>query len=100
MSRHTLYNTKAWQLLRETYLAEHPLCEICEGAGEVVAASVVHHRIAHRGDAGRFFDPDNLAALCPACHDTFGQEQDLYGHHSRVGVDGAPLDPEHPWNKT
>lgn len=64
-----LYQTARWQALRTAYLAAHPLCECDACAGRLTPASVVHHRMAHRGDLRLFFDPDNLQALAKRCHD-------------------------------
>ena len=41
-----------WQRLRLAYLAQHPLCEC--GCG--YAATVVDHKIAHRGDLALLMD--------------------------------------------
>jgi len=57
-----------WQKAREQYLAEHPLCVRCEAKGLVVAANVVDHIIAHRGDKQLFRDRSNWQALCTPCH--------------------------------
>ena len=57
-----------WQKAREQYLAEHPLCVRCEAQGLVVAANVVDHVIAHRGDKRLFWDRTNWQALCTPCH--------------------------------
>lgn len=55
-----------WRRLRLMFLRAHPLCEICEEAGLVVAATDVHHKLAKR-DGGKD-EWDNLQALCHSCH--------------------------------
>lgn len=65
------YDSK-WRKAREQFLQEHPLCE-CEdcqaGAKRVTAASVVDHRIPHRGDMALFWDRSNWQAMSKPCHD-------------------------------
>lgn len=58
-----------WQRARLLHLAEHPLCVSCESRGQVTEATVVDHRIPHRGDPGLFWDHDNWQSLCKECHD-------------------------------
>lgn len=68
-----------WRKARLAYLAEHPLCAWCEAKGRVTAASVVHHRVAHRGDAALFWDEANWEALCAPCHDVDAQREEARG---------------------
>jgi len=66
----SFYNSAAWRRIRLSYLAEHPLCEIHESVGQVVAANVVDHIIPHRKEVGGAkFDIDNFCAMCKSCHD-------------------------------
>lgn len=58
-----------WQKARAAYLAEHPLCVYCEREGKVTAATVVDHKIPHRGDQELFWDEKNWQSLCKPCHD-------------------------------
>ena len=59
-----------WRRERETYLAAHPLCVLCDQAGRVVPATVVDHIHGHAGQADpRFWDRRNWQALCKKCHD-------------------------------
>ena len=57
-----------WRKARATYLRQHPLCVECEKAGRTTAATVVDHRIPHRGDPVLFWDVNNWQALCAECH--------------------------------
>lgn len=58
-----------WQRFRKQYLAEHPLCVLCEAEGRAEAATVIDHIRAVRGpnDSG-FYDEANLRSLCKSCH--------------------------------
>jgi 5-methylcytosine-specific restriction enzyme A len=64
-----------WQRERAKFLAAHPLCERCEARGVVEAATVVDHRIPHRGDQKLFWDRKNWGPLCAPCHNAKTQEE-------------------------
>jgi 5-methylcytosine-specific restriction protein A len=61
-----------WQQAREQFLQAHPLCECpdCK-AGElrITLATVVDHKIAHKGDLKLFWDRNNWQAMSKPCHD-------------------------------
>lgn len=57
-----------WQKARERHLQAHPLCIECEREGCVTAATVVDHRIPHRGDQALFWDESNWDSLCTTHH--------------------------------
>ena len=61
------YNRK-WRTFREGFLKRNPMCVHCEARGIITPANEVDHIIPHRGDKQRFWDFDNLAALCKPCH--------------------------------
>lgn len=69
-----LIHTARWLRLRRDVLTAHPLCERCEAEGYVAAATEVHHRkpvedgINYFEKSRLMYDPDNLMALCHACH--------------------------------
>lgn len=65
--RDRLYGRR-WHKRSRAFLQEHPLCVQCKARGEVAAASVVDHVIPHKGNVDRFWDWDNLQALCVRCH--------------------------------
>lgn len=48
-----------WQQARAQYLCEHPLCVMCEAAGQVEAATMVDHITPHRGDKSLFWRRSN-----------------------------------------
>lgn len=57
-----------WHKASRAYLAEHPLCVMCEARGETSAATVVDHVIPHKGDALLFWDRTNWQGLCVTDH--------------------------------
>jgi 5-methylcytosine-specific restriction protein A len=66
-----IYNDKRWRGrhgLRAQVLAQQPLCTICLEQHRVTLATVVDHRIPHRGDERLAFDIDNLRPLCAFHH--------------------------------
>lgn len=67
-----------WQKAREGHLRSHPLCCYCEREGRVTAATVVDHRVPHRGNQDLFWDRSNWQSLCAAHHsrDKQREEQD------------------------
>lgn len=65
-----------WRKARAAFLALHPLCRMCEEQGQVTAATVLDHRIPHKGDQTLFWDPDNWQALCKRHHDRDKQVQE------------------------
>ncbi len=68
-----------WQQYREQYLAQHPLCVMCTARGLVTAATVVDHKVPHRGDERLFWDPNNHQSLCKPDHDSVKQREDAAG---------------------
>lgn len=69
-----LIHTTRWLRLRREVLTAHPACERCEADGFVTAATEVHHRRPvecgfNLAEKSRLmYDPDNLMAVCHACH--------------------------------
>lgn len=69
-----IYNSQAWQKLRNAYLMQHPLCEMCLEEDKVVQAKEVHHikPILTGNDYLEMLsialNPDNLKSLCVECH--------------------------------
>lgn len=68
--------TYAWQQARLRFLRENPICEICDEAGDVTPATVVDHRIPHRGDQELFWRQSNWRPLCKPHHDSDAQKKD------------------------
>jgi 5-methylcytosine-specific restriction protein A len=67
-----------WQKVRLFKLAADGLCEVCEKAGRVERATLVHHikPISEGGDALLY---ENLMSLCVGCHTDIHKERD-YGN--------------------
>lgn len=72
--RKSVYMTSRWRKLREAYLINHPLCEMCLKEGKITPAIDVHHIISfvdiidllRRKEVA--YDYNNLMALCKVCH--------------------------------
>lgn len=94
-----LYDSVRWRKARKRFLAEHPLCVMCERSGLDTPATVVDHKKEHKGDLVLFWDEDNWQGICPPCHSRIKQIQESRGYSQAAGVDGTPLDPGHPWNR-
>ena len=85
---------------RVRYLREHPLCQACEAAGRITAATELDHVVPlSKGAVANAYDDTNLSGLCHACH-VEKTRADL-GQKPRGGCDesGMPTAPDHPWNK-
>jgi 5-methylcytosine-specific restriction protein A len=65
-----------WQRERLIYLAEHPLCRMCQSLGKIEPATVVDHRKPHKGDPQLFWSKDNWQALCKPHHDRDKQREE------------------------
>lgn len=69
-SAHRRGYDKRWRKARKDFLQEHPLCELeCAREGRLTPATVVDHKIPHRGDDRLFWDRANWQAACKPCHD-------------------------------
>ena len=57
---------RAWKRIRDRYVQEHPLCEMCLEQGRLVSTEEVHHKLplSEGGTHAR----ENLIALCQSCH--------------------------------
>lgn len=91
-----LYNTAEWKRLRKAQLQAEPCCCMCnDDEGRTERATIVDHKIPHRGDRVLFFDAGNLQSLCKPHHDGKKQSLEKGGtggvRKRRVGVDGLPL---------
>jgi 5-methylcytosine-specific restriction protein A len=69
----------AWQQARARFLQQHPLCVTCEAQDLTVPATVVDHRIPHRGDQKLFWDESNWQAMCKPHHDAKTQAETAAG---------------------
>ena len=57
---------ETWRRIRSAFLAANPLCEICQQAGRLTPAALVHHKV--KLSDGGANDRENLQALCSECH--------------------------------
>lgn len=93
----SLYDRR-WRKRRDRQLAAHPLCRLClELDGHIVSAVIADHIEPHRGDPVKFAGP--LQSLCVTHHSGWKQRLEKSGRVLGNGVDGFPLDPNHPWNR-
>ncbi len=58
-----------WRKARLRYLRQQPLCAECDRQGRLSAATVVDHKVPHKGDDDLFWNTDNWQSLCKQCHD-------------------------------
>lgn len=57
---------RAWKRIRDRYVAEHPLCEMCLKNGRLTPVQEVHHIVPI--SQGGTHDHSNLMSLCQSCH--------------------------------
>ncbi|MBE6926886.1 MAG: HNH endonuclease [Ruminococcaceae bacterium] len=57
---------RVWKRIRDSYVQQHPVCELCQRDGNFVPTEEIHHKVplAEGGTHAR----DNLIALCKSCH--------------------------------
>src|SRR5262245_53391678 len=94
-----LYNSKRWRVRSRAQLRARPLCAFCLSKGQIVSAQVADHVDPHRGDPVKFFEGP-LQSLCEICHNGSKQQVEKIGYTTHIGIDGWPLDPRHPANKS
>lgn len=101
-----LYKTKHWQSMRlACFTRQQFACQMCGMQTHLTKdrrdhrAAVCDHIKAHKGDTELFFNPDNLQTLCKRCHDSTKQQMEKVGYDKRIGIDGWPVDANHPFNK-
>jgi len=78
------YNTAQWRRLRlATFERDRFTCQMCRKLEGDTSQLVCDHKQPHRGNATKFWNPDNLQTLCKSpCHDQHkqAQEQDSRCH--------------------
>jgi 5-methylcytosine-specific restriction endonuclease McrA len=94
-----LYDTPQWKAARAAQLAMQPLCEECLTQDRMTAATVVNHKIPHKGDRELFFRGSNHQSVCKPHHDGPIQRAERVGYSGAVDDGGWPTDPNHPSNK-
>jgi 5-methylcytosine-specific restriction endonuclease McrA len=93
------YDSVRWRKLRKWFLSINPLCVICLKMGRETPATIVDHKKPHKGNYELFWDQDNWQSLCAGCHSAVKQQQERSGYSQACGVDGMPIDDNHPFNK-
>ena len=88
------YDSK-WRKLREMKLKSDPLCEWHLEKKEYVKATLVHHIKEVESYPELRLVMENLWSSCYICHEHHHKQD------SNRGCDktGAPVDPNHHWNK-
>lgn len=64
-STHKRYG-RVWKRIRDSYAAQHPLCEQCKAEGKLTPTQEIHHKLPL--SKGGTHDRNNLIALCKSCH--------------------------------
>lgn len=93
------YGLKAWLDRRERQLQAYPYCKMCEEEGKCRLATVVDHRVPHKGD-WQLFTEGELDSLCSSHHNSVKQSLEKSGLRIGFDDDGSPLDPKHPWYRS
>ncbi len=57
---------RAWKAVRDSYVREHPLCEVCFKNGLLIPAEHVHHIKPISEGGGN--NKSNLMSVCKSCH--------------------------------
>jgi 5-methylcytosine-specific restriction protein A len=94
-----LYGSARWRKIAKMHLDANPLCKPCILSGKETPATIVHHEIPHHGDPKLFWDGANLESVCASCHSGIKRQEENHGYSQACGVDGLPLDRNHPWWK-
>lgn len=55
-----------WRKIRQLYIKEHPVCELCEKNNILKPVEEVHHIVAL--SKGGTHKEENLMSLCKSCH--------------------------------
>ena len=103
----SIYSTRRWRKLRMAKLADKPLCEVHLKRQHLVPATTVDHRVAIAAGGDPYPDLDGLMAMCTSCHSVKTNARDnphSFGKGYKAvfkgcGVDGRPIDPDHPFLK-
>ncbi|MBS5369966.1 HNH endonuclease [Phascolarctobacterium faecium] len=73
---------RAWKRIRDSYAAEHPVCEQCMAVGRDVKTAEIHHKLPLA--EGGTHDRRNLIALCKECHARIHAERGDRWHKKRA----------------
>jgi 5-methylcytosine-specific restriction enzyme A len=81
------YSTDRWARIKKQQLLAHALCHFCD------------HIELHHGDVNKFW-LGPFMSLCKRCHDSTKRLVETRGFRADIGLDGWPLDPNHPVYRT
>ncbi|HEX7080061.1 MAG TPA: HNH endonuclease signature motif containing protein [Gammaproteobacteria bacterium] len=81
---------RRWSKARANYLEQHPWCALCEALDRMERATVVDHKIPHRGDPVLFWDEANWQSLCETHHNSTKQAVEKGRTVVLHGPDGYP----------
>jgi 5-methylcytosine-specific restriction protein A len=88
---------RKWTAIREQIRAWNPYCVECLKNKVYKLFDEVDHIIPlHKGGTDDF---SNLRGLCTEHHYQKTCKDQGKNYRSKVGVDGLPTDPNHPWNR-
>jgi 5-methylcytosine-specific restriction protein A len=75
---------------------------MCLKAQRITPATVCDHVDPRSKNTEEGFFAGPFQSLCDAepwrCHSSKKQQQEVRGYSTDVGLDGMPIDPNHPWN--
>ena len=92
-----LYNSRKWRRIARHQIKTNPLCAFCLLENEHIPATIADHVVPHKGDEQLFWFGE-LQSLCAQHHDGKKQRQERRGYDTTIGLDGWPVDPNHPAN--
>ena len=97
MARRDVLYGRRWRKARRQFLADNPLCRMCDEEGHIRPAAEVDHIEKHNGDPILFWDVDNWQGLCADHHRRTKAQMERSGRARGNDCSGVPLDPNHHW---
>ena len=85
---------RQWEKARADFLKLRRYCALCPRP-----AVHVHHSVPHKGNPSIFWNRALWVPLCEEHHNRDAQQVEVRGYSSRIGCDGIPTDPNHPFNR-
>lgn len=67
-----------WRKESKSFLVLNPWCSL-QGEGCTLVATLVDHRIPHRGDMALFWDRNNWQPMCEHCHNVHKAREEAQG---------------------
>jgi hypothetical protein len=94
-----MYDSVRWRRVAKIHLNAYPLCVPCLKRGLEIPATIVHHNPPHEGVYERFWDSSTFESVCASCHSGILRVAEHHGYSQSCGLDGFPIDANHPFNK-